>query len=229
MRNLFSVFDPSSVFNINWLSFMLIAIRTPSIYWLSRESFKTSYTKVILTLKTEFNSLNYPINAPGISQYTLSLFTFIWLNNILRLFPYIFSSTAHPILAITLILPLWLGQYFYRWLISTKLILAHLVPQGTPAALTPIIVLIELTRNIIRPLTLTVRLVANISAGHLLLTLIGRIIAINSISFILILMVVLVGRITLSILELGVRFIQAYVFSMLITLFIKEVNDSSLY
>ncbi|WP_414887680.1 F0F1 ATP synthase subunit A, partial [Sphingomonas sp. Leaf339] len=52
--------------------------------------------------------------------------------------------------------------------------LAHLVPQGTPPVLIPFIVCIETIRNIIRPLTLAVRLSANIIAGHLLLTLLGN-------------------------------------------------------
>ena len=52
--------------------------------------------------------------------------------------------------------------------------MAHLVPLGTPVALIPFMVLIELVRNFIRPLTLSVRLAANIVAGHLLLTLLGN-------------------------------------------------------
>ena len=51
--------------------------------------------------------------------------------------------------------------------------LAHLVPVGTPRFLIPVIVIIETVRNIIRPLTLSIRLAANIVAGHLLLTLLG--------------------------------------------------------
>ena len=70
-------------------------------------------------------------------------------------------------------LPLWLGQFLYAWLQFPKNIIAHLVPVGTPIILVPIIVLIELIRGLIRPLTLTVRLMANISAGHLIITLIG--------------------------------------------------------
>ena len=58
---------------------------------------------------------------------------------------------------------------------------AHLVPTGTPGALIPVIVIIETVSNIIRPLTLSIRLAANIVAGHLLLTLLGS--QISNISF----------------------------------------------
>lgn len=229
MNNLFSVFDPTSAYgSLNWMAALLPFVFIPCKFWLIRRSSSTSFHNIFLNLYKEFFLLNSPLTVPGISQYVLSLFSFIWLNNLLSLFPYIFSSTAHPALAMTIILPLWLGQFFYNWLFNTSHMLAHLVPASTPIPLVPIIVLIELTRNLIRPLTLTVRLVANISAGHLLLVLIGSLIGVKSSFFILLLITVLIGRITLLILELGVSLIQAYVFSMLLTLFIKEVNTPSL-
>jgi len=52
--------------------------------------------------------------------------------------------------------------------------LAHLVPMGTPSVLIPLIVIIEITRNLIRPIALAVRLTANLIAGHLLIALLGN-------------------------------------------------------
>jgi F-type H+-transporting ATPase subunit a len=103
--------------------------------------------------------------------------------------------------------------------------LAHLVPSGTPYALMPFIVLIELTRNIIRPLTLSVRLAANIVAGHLLLTLLR----VNSPSLTVITLSLIVGRLVLlCMLETAVAIIQAYVFSVLRTLYLNEVNSTAI-
>lgn len=85
--------------------------------------------------------------------------------------------------------------------------------------------MIELTRSIIRPLTLSVRLVANIVAGHLLLVLISS--GAHSVVF-LGLIIILIGLITLAILELAVALIQAYVFRILSTLYIREVNSKTL-
>jgi F-type H+-transporting ATPase subunit a len=101
-------------------------------------------------------------------------------------------------------------------------ILAHLVPVGTPYVLMPFIVLIELVRNIIRPLTLSVRLAANLVAGHLLITLIRTPAA--SVPRILLLLLI-IGLIILMVLERAVAFIQAYVFSILSTLYLREVNS----
>jgi len=97
---------------------------------------------------------------------------------------------------------------------------AHLVPIGTPVVLIPFIVLIERIRTLIRPLTLAIRLSANIIAGHLLLTLLGNQLAgLNIIGFIFSTEILLVG------LEIAVSIIQGYVFVILISLYIRDVRE----
>jgi len=97
--------------------------------------------------------------------------------------------------------------------------MCHLVPRGTPTPLIPVIVLIERVRNIIRPGTLAVRLAANIVAGHLLLTLLGSL-APGVGGFTLRLL--FVGLVLLLVLEVGVACVQAYVFTVLRSLFLRE-------
>ena len=104
-------------------------------------------------------------------------------------------------------------------------ILAHLVPLGTPYPLIPFMVLIELVRGVIRPGTLAVRLAANIVAGHLLLTLIGSLAPSLSAPLLICLLGGLVALITL---ESAVALIQSYVFSVLITLYVEEVNSKKI-
>merc|ERR1712168_1564177 len=70
-----------------------------------------------------------------------------------------------------------LGSIIISIIFQYNNLFAHLVPKGTPGFLIPIIVIIETVSNIIRPLTLSIRLAANIVAGHLLLTLLGSQIA----------------------------------------------------
>ena len=89
----------------------------------------------------------------------------------------------------------------------------------------PFMVLIELVRRIIRPLTLAVRLAANIVAGHLLLTLLGNQAPNRTLAVIL---AVLGSLFLLATLETAVAMIQAYVFSVLRTLYFNEVNSSDL-
>lgn len=99
-------------------------------------------------------------------------------------------------------------------------LIAHLVPEGTPYVLMPFIVLIERVSILIRPITLSVRLGANIIAGHLLLALIGGVANITKISSIV---GAFVGLTPLLVLESAVAIIQAYVLTVLVTLYIMEV------
>jgi len=92
------------------------------------------------------------------------------------------------------------------------------VPQGTPYVLTPFIVLIELTRILIRPITLSVRLSANITAGHLLLSILVSFVSRLSFSFFYYFVVLL-----MDVLELGVAVIQSYVFFVLTSMYVSEV------
>ena len=110
----------------------------------------------------------------------------------------------------------------YRMVINIGRFLAHLVPTGTPYVLIPFIVLIELVRSVIRPVTLSVRLAANLVAGHLLITLVRAPIVRSGFIRLAILLTCLYF---LIILESAVAFIQAYVFRMLRTLYLAEVND----
>ena len=100
--------------------------------------------------------------------------------------------------------------------------LSHFLPLGTPYALIPLIVLIEVVRNLIRPVTLAVRLAANIVAGHLLLTLL-RSLSPSAPSYLLV--VILRALILLLVLESAVALIQSYVFRILTTLYVEEVES----
>lgn len=223
ITNLFSVFDPSAIFNLslNWLSTFLGLLIIPSIYWLIPSRYNIFWNSILLTLHKEFKTLLGPTSKNGSTFIFISLFSLILFNNFIGLFPYIFTRTSHLTLTLSLALPLWLSFIIYGWINHTQHIFAHLVPQGTPAVLMPFIVCIETIRNVIRPGTLAVRLTANIIAGHLLLTLLGN--TGPSISYILVTFL-LVGQIALLVLESAVAIIQSYVFAVLRTLYSREVN-----
>lgn len=100
------------------------------------------------------------------------------------------------------------------------------MPKGTPVPLIRFIVLIELVRRIIRPLTLSIRLIANLTAGHLLLCLLRSSIATTLLSPTAIL--VLRSLVILVLLEIAVSLIQAYVFTLLTTLYLEEVQTKTI-
>lgn len=221
--NLFSIFDPSTnIFNLslNWISSFLGILFFPIIFWFIPSRLNHFWNKIFLTLHKEFKILIGIYSFNGTTFIFISLFTFILFNNFLGLFPYIFTSTRHITITLSLALPLWLSFIIFGWINNTKHIFAHLVPQGTPPLLIPFIVLIETISNIIRPGTLAVRLSANIIAGHLLLTLLGN--TGNALSTILISLLI-VAQLLLLILESAVAIIQAYVFTILSTLYSREI------
>nr|AXS65052.1 ATP synthase F0 subunit 6 [Tenebrionoidea sp. 5 KM-2017] len=222
MMNLFSSFDPTSNFNLslNWMSTFLGLLILPSMFWIIPSRINFIWMKISLTLHQEFKVL-IGKKIKGSTLIFISLFSLILFNNFLGLFPYIFTSSSHLIMTLSLALPLWLTFMIYGWTNNTIHMFAHLVPQGTPAILMPFMVMIETISNIIRPGTLAVRLSANMIAGHLLMTLLGNTGPMISLYLINILIIV---QLLLLILESAVSIIQSYVFTVLSTLYSSEVN-----
>lgn len=224
MRNLFSIFDPNVTWlnvRLNWISVILVIFWLPVRFWLVKPKIRFLLTSLIKTLSKEFR-LNFgSINSPGHTHWAISLFLIILLNNLGGITSYTFTASRHLSFTVALALVMWVSYFTYRLVLNVGEFLAHLVPVGTPYILIPFIVLIELVRNLIRPLTLSVRLAANLVAGHLLITLVSTPLTSRTGGLIL---VIIRGLIILLILELAVAFIQAYVFSILSTLYLREVN-----
>nr|YP_010946496.1 ATP synthase F0 subunit 6 [Diploptera punctata]WGO57214.1 ATP synthase F0 subunit 6 [Diploptera punctata] len=225
MTNLFSVFDPStSIYSLslNWISTLLGLMIIPYTFWLIPSRNFIMWNLILNTLHKEFKTLiGYKNINKGSTFIFISLFSIIMFNNFLGLFPYIFTSTSHMTMTLSLALPLWLTFMVFGWINNTQHMFAHLVPQGTPPVLMPFMVCIETISNMIRPGTLAVRLAANMIAGHLLLTLLGNTGPTLTASL---LSLLLVTQIALLMLESAVAIIQSYVFAVLSTLYSSEVN-----
>nr|YP_009731684.1 ATP synthase F0 subunit 6 [Anchistus australis]QHR79561.1 ATP synthase F0 subunit 6 [Anchistus australis] len=221
MSNLFSSFDPtSSVYSLplNWTSSLLALLFLPVIYWAGPSRSSILFSKVMVSLHTEFKPLLGGQTKGGTIAF-ISLFTFIMFNNTLGLIPYVFTSSSHMAMTLTLALPLWLAYMIFGWINHTNHMFAHLVPTGTPGPLAPLMVVIETVSNLIRPGTLAIRLAANMIAGHLLLTLLGNTGPQLGKSMIILL---ILAQIMLLILEMAVAIIQSYVFAALATLYASE-------
>nr|AHZ01680.1 ATP synthase 6 [Clonopsis gallica] len=224
MTNLFSIFDPStSIINmkINWMSTLMGLSIMPMYYWVMNNRLKMIILKSSTILNNEFKMLLNISKNKGITLIFISLFMMIMINNILGLFPYIFTSTSHLTMTLTLALPLWLSFMLFGWMKNTESMFMHLVPTGTPSVLMPFMVCIETISNVIRPGTLSVRLTANMIAGHLILTLLGN--TTMNVSFNLLPIMLLIQMMLLT-LETAVAIIQGYVFAVLSTLYASEVN-----
>nr|YP_010326141.1 ATP synthase F0 subunit 6 [Tiracola plagiata]UNP49266.1 ATP synthase F0 subunit 6 [Tiracola plagiata] len=224
MSNLFSIFDPSTnLFNIsfNWISTILGIFFIPYSFWLIPNRHFFLWNFILMKLHNEFKTLLKNNYFQGSTFIFISMFSFILFNNFLGLFPYIFTSTSHLTLSLSISLPLWLSFMIYGWINNSQHMFIHMIPQGTPTILMPFMVLIETISNIIRPGTLAVRLTANMIAGHLLMTLLSGT-GPNLPNYFIIMLIII--QILLLILESAVAVIQSYVIAILSTLYSSEVN-----
>nr|YP_009654879.1 ATP synthase F0 subunit 6 [Scotinophara lurida]QCI09447.1 ATP synthase F0 subunit 6 [Scotinophara lurida] len=222
MTNLFSTFDPATSLNysLNWMSTFLSFMLLPYSYWMLPNRSMIMFQSITKKLHYEFKLLMQSNESKGMTLITISLFLFILMNNFMGLMPYIFTSSSHLTFSLSLALPLWLSMMIFGWFKNTNSMFSHLVPSGTPSVLMPFMVLIETISNIIRPGSLAVRLTANMIAGHLLMSLLGNK-SIDSNNTIL--MFIISIQIILMLFEAAVAIIQAYVFSVLTTLYSSEV------
>nr|QXT59998.1 ATP synthase membrane subunit 6 [Pseudochromaphis coreana] len=214
--NLFNIFDPSTMIfnlNLNWMSTLFIMILMPNFLWIMPNRLKWIINKIIYMLNNEMKILFKSKNIKAPTYLFIALFLFIFMNNFLGLFPYIFSSSSHMIFSMSMALPFWLFFIILSMIKNTKNMIAHLIPLNTPIYLAPLMTIIETMSIIIRPFSLSIRLTANMIAGHLLMTLL------NSNSMILI---VLMIQMFMMIFELCVSLIQSYVFSILSSLYSSE-------
>nr|QXT59934.1 ATP synthase membrane subunit 6 [Calaphis sp. Calphy8] len=214
--NLFNIFDPSTLImklEINWMSTILIIILMPNFIWIIPNRINMLINKIFFLLNNEMLMLYKSKNFKSPSFMFISLFMFILLNNFMGLFPYIFSSSSHMVFSMTLAMPFWLFFIIMSMIKNTKNMIAHLIPLNTPILLAPLMTLIETMSIIIRPLSLSIRLTANMIAGHLLMTLL------NSSSLVIIILLIQMFMMTF---ELCVALIQSYVFSILSSLYSSE-------
>nr|YP_010363328.1 ATP synthase F0 subunit 6 [Cladiucha huangbki]UJM44057.1 ATP synthase F0 subunit 6 [Cladiucha huangbki] len=224
MMNLFSIFDPlSSIFNfsLNWMSTFLGLLFIPQSFWFIPPRINMIINNILIYLHYELKLLLGTNSHKGSTLIFLSLFMMIFFNNFMGLFPYIFTSSSHLSFSLSLAFPLWLSFIMFGWINNYNHMFTHLVPQNTPSLLMPFMVLIETISNLIRALTLSIRLTANMIAGHLLVTLLSS--TNINLSFYLTLILIII-QILLLTLEWAVAIIQSYVFMVLSTLYSSEVN-----
>nr|YP_009166071.1 ATP synthase F0 subunit 6 [Dryobates pubescens]AKA97955.1 ATPase subunit 6 [Dryobates pubescens]AKA98013.1 ATPase subunit 6 [Dryobates pubescens]AKZ32049.1 ATP synthase F0 subunit 6 [Dryobates pubescens]ATD83069.1 ATPase subunit 6 [Dryobates pubescens]QNN84137.1 ATP synthase F0 subunit 6 [Dryobates pubescens] len=165
-----------------------------------------------------------PLNKSGHKWALIltSLMILLLSINLLGLLPYTFTPTTQLSMNMALAFPLWLATLLTGLRNQPSASLGHLLPEGTPTPLIPALVLIETISLLIRPLALGVRLTANLTAGHLLIQLISTASAalLSIMPTISILTTIIL--LLLTILEVAVAMIQAYVFVLLLSLYLQE-------
>nr|YP_010632904.1 ATP synthase F0 subunit 6 [Knodus borki]WBP64576.1 ATP synthase F0 subunit 6 [Knodus borki] len=202
------------------LSFPWILYPSPSGRWLNNR---------LITLQGWFinrftQQLLLPLN-PGGHKWALiltSLMVFLLSLNMLGLLPYTFTPTTQLSLNMGIAVPFWLATVIIGMRNQPTAALGHLLPEGTPVPLIPVLIIIETISLFIRPLALGVRLTANLTAGHLLIQLIATAVITLLPLMTTVAILTAVVLLLLTLLEVAVAMIQAYVFVLLVSLYLQE-------
>jgi F-type H+-transporting ATPase subunit a len=150
--------------------------------------------------------------------FIFTLFMFILLGNLLGLIPYSFTYTSHIIVTFGMALVVFLGTTIIAFAKHGLKFFGFFLPHGTPIFIAPLLVPIEILSYFTRPVSLSLRLFANMTAGHTLLKVFGGFVfAMGFLGF-----VPLAATIALFGLEFLVAFLQAYVFAVLTCIYLHD-------
>lgn len=157
--------------------------------------------------------------------FIFTLFLFIAVLNLVGIVPYTFTPTSHIIVTFGMSLSIWIACTILSLVNFRSNFFAMFMPAGAPMALAPFLVVIEIVSFSVKPITLGVRLAANLTAGHLLFAILagfawkmllagGFITILSAFPMIIIIFI--------TILEMAVSLIQAYVFCLLTTIYLND-------
>nr|YP_002456421.1 ATP synthase F0 subunit 6 [Sipunculus nudus]ACJ11905.1 ATP synthase F0 subunit 6 [Sipunculus nudus] len=163
----------------------------------------------IMSKRRRTNS-KHPPKTPH--YFSTQLFFFIIIMNLSGLVPFLFTLTSHLIFTLTFGLPLWAALIISSLQHAPLSFAAALLTWGAPAWLNPPPGLNETLSALVRPITLIIRLAANMTAGHIIMTLLG----IYQYAPMLILLPL---QAFYTVFEFGISLIQAYIFCLLLSLY----------
>lgn len=225
--DIFSSFDDHNqvflgMYGLIWVFSISVIILFGTRLWVK----SPQWTEVIFIFKDIISAQvfrSFGVNLGGFIGLVRGLFLILIFINLVGLVPYVFRRTSHLAISFSLGFPLWLSLIISGAVYIPRSTIAALLPIGAPAALNPFLVLIETVRILARPITLSVRLIANMSAGHIVLTLIGNYLRVRIFMFPSFRMLILLSiQVFYTIFEFGISIIQAYIFCLLVTLYSDE-------
>lgn len=193
----------------------------PNNWSISQESlYDTIHSIVVNQINSNKGQIYFP--------FIYGLFIFILINNLIGMIPYSFASTSHFILTFSISFTVVLGATILGFEKHGSEFFSLFVPAGCPLGLLPLLVLIEFISYLARNVSLGLRLSANILSGHMLLNILAGFcynIMTSGLLFFFLGLIPLAFIIAFSGLELGIAFIQAQVFVVLTSSYIKDALD----
>jgi len=227
--DIFTSFDPCiyldyKIFTFRfWVSILIRLLVIIERYWMSYNSLFWVIFR-FLRIMSDQAGRTFSINLKGFRSLIISLFIIIILVNLISLMPYRFRFSSHLVFRLTYSLPLWMLLVISSISYSWRYFVANLLVGGAPTLLNPFLVIVDTISTLVRSITLSVRLSANIRAGHIVLGLITAYACyymwgIYCLAIFLFLLMVGVGY---CLFEVGVCLIQSYIFSLLLRLYSND-------
>ena len=193
----------------------------PNKWSISHETlYSTVYSIVINQINANRGQMFFPLIS--------ALFIYILINNLVGMVPYSFAPTSHFILTFSLSFTVVIGATILGFQNHDLKFFSLLVPSGCPLGLLPLLVLIEFISYLSRNVSLGLRLGANVLSGHMLLNILGGFtynIMSKGLIYFFLGLVPLLFIVAFSGLEIGIAFIQAQVFVVLSSSYIKDGLD----
>nr|BAJ08235.1 ATPase subunit 6 [Acanthosaura armata] len=222
--DLFHQFNTPQVLNTTLLPMIMLCLTTTAC--IETNQLKNNRLTVFYTwiLKKTMKTVTSKTSLLG-QKWTpmlAALLLLLVVTNSTGILPYTNTPTTLLSMNMALATPLWLGTVLVGLRNYPTRSAAHLLPESTPTSLTPVLIIIETASLIMRPLALGVRLTANLTAGHLLLHLISLALALSTNISPTATLVTTIFLVLLTALEMAVALIQAYVFSLLVSLYLQE-------
>nr|YP_009919796.1 Atp6 [Metschnikowia agaves]QMQ98505.1 Atp6 [Metschnikowia agaves]QMQ98519.1 Atp6 [Metschnikowia agaves] len=215
----------------NYVLYLMLVSMMMMMYMVSLSKTKLMYNRwglVMLSMyDTMLNMMKSQMGMRGGYYFPLmfTLFNFMLMANLMSMMPYTFAMSAQMVFMMSLSLTLWLGLTMLGFVNHGLNFFSLFVPTGTPLALVPVLVLIETLSYSSRAISLGLRLSSNILAGHLTMLILGSLILslMNSslIGFSLG-FIPIMGVIAIVILEFAISMIQAYVFCITLSGYLKD-------
>lgn len=226
LTDLFSSFDPAitSPYFLQtpiWCIPQLILLTLTKSFWASPSRFHTFI--FFFSNKLDPHLL---ISTPP----TFKLFHFclivhlitLYLLNIIGIIPYTTPLTSHLVFTLSLAIPFWSAVVTSSIKTHLKKTLANFTPARAPTAIAPFLVLVETTRTLVRPITLSFRLAANITIGHVTIALIRVIGIANLFTRVFWTIGLIFICLCYTAFEIFVAFLQAYIFNLLVALYTND-------
>ena len=210
----------------NSSSFMIMAVLCILIYFiLAFKNYQVVPTRMQISGELIYNMIlnlleqNIGVEGRKFAPLILTLFLFILTCNLLGILPYGFTVTSHVSVTLAMAVMIFslvtlIGLYKHGWNFFSLFL-----PAGTPYWLAPLMVVIELFTYLARPISLSMRLAANMIAGHLLLEVIASFV----ISLVVYLKLLPIPFITILVgFEIFVAILQAYIFAILSCIYLND-------